>query len=141
MAVDAAFNARVVAEFRANGGQVGGGLAGVPLALVTISGRRSGQPRVTPLNYVRDDVTGDVVIIASNAGAAEHPNWYHNLVAQPDVFVEVGTEAYPARAEHVDGAERERLYALAAARLGHFTDYAQRTTREIPVIRLRRVAS
>src|ERR671927_20150 len=103
-----AFNRSLIAEYRATGGQVTGQFAGAPLLLLTTTGARSGQPRTTPLAYTVD---GDrLVVIASKGGAPTHPDWYHNLRAQPEVTVELGTETFPARATIPQGAERQRLF-------------------------------
>ena len=109
-----AFNQRIVAEFRANGGQVGGMMAGVPLLLLTTVGARSGQQRIAPLTY---GVDGDrLVVIAAKRGSPTNPDWYHNLVANPRVVVEVGRDAFPAQARVAAGAERQRLFAQMAER-------------------------
>ena len=90
------FNRQLIEEFRANGGKVSGMFAGAPLLLLTTTGARSGQPRVAPLAYTTDN--GRVVVIASKGGAPTHPDWFHNLRANPEVTVELGTETFPARA-------------------------------------------
>lgn len=126
------FNQRVIDEFRANDGVVTILFEGAPVMLLTHRGATSGKEYTCPLVYTRD---GDrLVIIASKGGAPDNPQWFHNLVANPDVTVEVGTERYAARATVAEGAERERLYAAQAAVMPFFNDYAQKTTREIPVI-------
>src|SRR5690606_15146867 len=103
-------NRKVIEQFRANGGKVGDGRA--PHILLTTTGAKSGLTRVNPLNY---SVDGDrIVVIASKGGAPSHPDWYHNLVAHPEVIVEVGTERFPARASVAQGEERERLYNAQA---------------------------
>lgn len=131
------FNEDLIAEFRANGGKVGGRFAGRPLLLLTTTGARSGQPRVSPLVYTTD---GDnLVIIASKGGAPSHPDWYHNLVANPEATVEVGTEQFRVRARQAEGAERRRLYDAQAAMMPAFAEYEQKTTREIPLLVLERV--
>jgi deazaflavin-dependent oxidoreductase (nitroreductase family) len=128
-----AFNGPVIEEFRANGGECGGSLAGNPLVLLTTTGARSGQPRVSPLTYTTDG-PGRWVLIASKAGADHHPAWYHNIVANPDVTLEVGAERFPARAEVVTGEERERLFAERVAVMPRFARYRELTDREIPVV-------
>lgn len=131
------FNDRIVEEFRANGGKVGKPFEGAPMILVTTTGARSGRTRTSPLVYTRD---GDrYVIIASYAGAPKHPAWYHNLVANPEVTVEVGTESFTARASTAEGEERRRLYDAQAALMPNFTEYQEKTTREIPVVVLERI--
>jgi deazaflavin-dependent oxidoreductase (nitroreductase family) len=100
--------------------------------LLTTIGARSGQPRVSPLTYTTD---GDRwVLIASKAGAEHHPAWYHNIVANPDVTLEVGDERFPARAEVATGAERERLFQERIAVMPRFGRYRELTSREIPVV-------
>jgi deazaflavin-dependent oxidoreductase (nitroreductase family) len=130
------FNQKIIEEFRANEGRVGGPFAGRPMLLLSTTGARSGQPRIAPLVYTTD---GDrLVVIASKGGAPTNPDWYHNLVANPDVTVEVGTERFPARATVTEGAERERLFAAQATLMPGFAEYQQKTTRRLPVITLER---
>ena len=130
------FNRGVIAEFRANEGKVGGPFAGAPMILVTHKGAKSGKEYTTPLVYSKD---GDaVVIIASKAGAPDDPQWYRNMVANPGVTVEIGTESYAAVAREAKGDERDRLYAAQAAMMPNFDEYAAKTTRTIPVIVLDR---
>ena len=132
------FNQQVIAEFRANGGKVGGRFAGAPMLLLTTTGAKSGQRRTTPLVYLPD---GDrMVIFASKGGAPTHPAWYHNLVAYPQTTVEVGTETVPVTAVVVTGEERDRLYARQAALRPAFAEYQEKTTRRIPVVALHRRA-
>jgi len=131
-------NRDVITQFHANAGKaVGGRFAGTDLLLLHSKGARSGQPRVNPLMYLRD---GDrYVIFASRNGGPKHPDWYHNLVAHPDVEVEVGTEKFPARAVITSGAERQRVWAQCVAQRAFLTDHAARAyPREIPVICLER---
>ncbi len=131
------FNRRVIEEFRANGGKVGGPFAGASMILLTTKGAKSGRVYTTPLVYTRD---GDrIVIIASKAGAPKNPDWYHNLVANPVLTVEVGTEKFQVRARVTSGAERERLYNAQAAQMPMFNEYRKKTTREIPVFVLERI--
>ncbi len=133
------FTSALVADFRANGGKVTSGpFLGRDLLLLTTTGARSGDPRLAPLVYTRD---GDrIVIVASKGGAPEHPAWYLNLLADPVVTVEIGTETVRARASVVEGSERDRLYAAHAAGYPAFGDYQERTTRVIPVVVLERLA-
>jgi deazaflavin-dependent oxidoreductase (nitroreductase family) len=126
------FNKDVVDEFRANDGKVGGMFEGWPLLLLTTTGAKTGQRRTSPVVYTVDD--GHRVIIASKAGAPHHPHWYLNLVANPEVTVEVPGETYRARAVVAEGAERDRLYAQQAEQMPNFSDYAQKTDRQIPVV-------
>ncbi|MHB8646277.1 MAG: nitroreductase family deazaflavin-dependent oxidoreductase [Thermomicrobiales bacterium] len=131
------FNQQVIAEFRANGGKVGGPFADRAMLLLTTTGAKSGQPRTSPLVYTTD---GDrIVIIASKGGAPTNPDWFHNLGANPTATVEVGTERFQARATVVEGEERQRLYDAQAAIMPGFAEYQQKTTRQIPVVVLERV--
>jgi deazaflavin-dependent oxidoreductase (nitroreductase family) len=128
------WNRQTIESFRANGGKVGGMWEGRPLLLLTTTGAKSGQRRTTPTMYLRD---GDrLLIFASKRGAPTHPAWYHNLVAHPQVTVEVGTETYEATATILTGEERDRLYARQAELYPQFGEYQANTTRKIPVIAL-----
>jgi len=130
------FNQAVITEFRANNGKVGGQFANIPLLLLTTIGAKSGQPRINPLAYTTD---GDrIIILASKAGAPTNPDWYHNLIANPTVTVEIGNERFQAQATMAQGQERERLYAQVLERLPWFADYQQKTSRQIPIIILER---
>jgi deazaflavin-dependent oxidoreductase (nitroreductase family) len=129
------FNQAIIEEFRANAGVVGGGFAGAPVVLLTTTGAKSGQTRVNPLVCLPSD--GDTIyVFASKAGAPSNPDWYYNLVAHPAVTVEFGTRTYAATASEVTGAERDRLYAEQARLNPGFAEYAEKTTRIIPVIEL-----
>jgi len=131
------FNQNIITEFRANGGKVSGLFANVPLLLLTTTGAKSGQPRIIPLAYTTD---GDrFIVIASKGGAPTNPDWYHNLLANPLVTVEVGNERFQARAVVAEGQERERLYNQMAEQLPQFAEYQRNTTRQIPLIVLERV--
>ena len=127
-----AFNAALIAEFRANGGKLSGQLANSSLLLLTTTGARSGQPHVAPLGYVRDGE--HYAVIAGNAGADTHPDWYCNLLVNPRVTVEVGAERFEALASVADDAERTRLIPLFA----YFAAQQEKTTRQIPVVVLER---
>jgi deazaflavin-dependent oxidoreductase (nitroreductase family) len=128
------FNSRIINEFRASGGKLGGPFEGAPMVLLTTTGARSGRQRTTPLAYLPD---GDrIVVFASKAGAPTNPDWYHNLRAHPDVTVEVGDETRQMRAVELTGAERERLFDEQKRRIPGFADYEQKTSRVIPVIAL-----
>ena len=131
-----AFNEKIIAEFRANDGVVGAPFAGAPLLLLGNTGAKSGAQRTNPLAYTKDG--DDLIIIASFAGADKHPPWYHNLVANPDVTSEVGTEQYDAVASVVDAPDRSRLYAQMESEMSAFTGYREKTDRVIPVVRLTR---
>ena len=128
------WNANVIAEFRANEGRVGGNFEGAPVLLLHTTGKRTGQDRVNPMMYM--DLDDTIYVFASAAGAPAHPDWYHNLVANPDVTIEVGTELIAVRAETVDRSERDRIYALQVERFPGFGEYEQKTTRVIPVVKL-----
>ena len=131
------WNMAIIEEFRANGGKVGGMFAGRTLLLLHTSGAKSGQPRINPVAYVKD---GDrFVIVASKGGAPTNPDWYYNLVAQPDVTVEVGTEQLQVHATVAAEPERTRLYQQMVAMMPGFAEYEQKTTRKIPVIILTRI--
>jgi deazaflavin-dependent oxidoreductase (nitroreductase family) len=130
------FNRKVIEEFRANGGRVGGPFEGADLLLLTSTGAKSGEERTTPVMFLNDG--GRMVIFASKAGAPTHPAWYHNLVAHPDATVEVGTEKVSVHAVITSGEERERLFEEQVARSPQFAEYREKTTREIPVVALER---
>ncbi|MDO8432623.1 MAG: nitroreductase family deazaflavin-dependent oxidoreductase [Candidatus Binatus sp.] len=132
------FNRKIIEEFRANAGKVGGMFANAPMILITTTGAKSGQARTTPLVYSKD---GDrYVIIASMAGAPNNPDWYHNLKTHPTATVEIGAEKFKVKAGIATGDDRERLYNQQAALLPMFNDYRKKTTRQIPVFVLERVA-
>ena len=131
-----AFNAALIEEFRANKGKVGGRFEGRPVLLLTTTGAKSGRTYTTPLVYLQDGERR--LIFASKAGAPTSPDWYHNLVANPTVTVEVGTETYDATAVVVTGEERDRLYARQVETTPIFGEYQQKTTRTIPVVSLER---
>lgn len=130
------WNAQIIAEFRANAGRVGGQFEGAPMLLLHTTGAKSGEERVNPMMYL--DHEGRRFVFASKAGADTHPDWYHNLVADPTVSVEVGTEQYQAAATSISGEERDRIYAEQARRYPGFAEYAQKTSRVIPVVELTR---
>ena len=134
----AAMTKALITDFRANSGQVTSGpFAGRPVLLLTTTGAKSGQPRLAPVVYSRD---GDhYVIVASKGGAPTHPAWYHNLLANPVVTVEVGRETFEARARVTEGAERDRLFAQRVAANPNFAEYQKKTTRVIPVVVLERL--
>jgi deazaflavin-dependent oxidoreductase (nitroreductase family) len=131
-------NAPVIEEYRATGGHVTGRFGGRPLLLLTTTGVKSGQPRVTPLNYSTDG--GRLVVIASKGGSPTHPDWYRNLVANPEVTVELGKERFRARATTAEEPERTRLLHQQAARMPFFAEYERQVTaRKIPVVILERL--
>lgn len=126
-------NKRVLAQFRA--GDEVDGMHRERLVLLTTTGRRTGEPRTTPMMFHRD---GDrVLVIASNVGASRHPDWYLNLASHPEVTVEVGDESGTPRravARTLDGAEREPVWEMLKATYPFFADHESRTTRTIPVV-------
>jgi deazaflavin-dependent oxidoreductase (nitroreductase family) len=126
------WNRAVIEEFRANGGKVGGGFEGAPMLLLHTTGAKTGAARVNPMVYRRD---GDsYVVFASKAGAPTNPDWYHNLVAHPDVEAEIGTETVPLRARVAEGAERKRLWEAQKRDMPGFGQYESKTSRQIPVV-------
>ena len=132
------FNQHVIDEFRAENGRVGGPFEGGRLILLTTKGARSGALHTNPVAYLPD---GDrILIIASAGGAPTHPDWFHNLVANPRVTVEDGTFTYDAEATVLPGDERDRVFARAAEANPGWSDYQAKTTRTIPVVALRNVS-
>ena len=131
------FNQDLIAAFRVNGGKGIGPFVNRPVLLLTTIGAKSGQPRTTPLVYTTDGER--IVVIASKDGAPSHPAWYHNLVAHPEVTVELGREQFQARAVVAEGPERERLYSQQAAQMPGFAEYQKKTMRQIPVVVLERM--
>lgn len=128
------FNRKVIDEFRANEGKVGGMFEGAPVLLLTSTGAKSGQQRTTPVVYQQD---GDrLVIFASKAGAPTHPAWFHNLRANPTATVEVGNDTVEVDAVVTDGEERQRLFSRQKQLMPQFAEYEQKTTRQIPVVAL-----
>jgi deazaflavin-dependent oxidoreductase (nitroreductase family) len=142
----AEFNKKVIDEFRSNSGNLsrqfaaGVGLemlAGAPMIIVTHKGAKTGTTYTSPLVYSKD---GDrYVIIASKGGAPENPSWYHNLVANTEVTVEIGSEKFKAKAREAKGEERERLFNAQAKMMPQFNEYQAKTKRKIPVVVLERV--
>jgi deazaflavin-dependent oxidoreductase (nitroreductase family) len=129
-----AFNQQLIEEFRANNGKVGGPFEGRPVVLLTVTGAKSGRRLTIPLVYLQE---GDKrYIFASKAGSPKNPDWYHNLVANPGVTVEIGDETYEATAKVITGAERDEIYAKQVAVMPGFGDYQAKTTRVIPVVEL-----
>jgi len=128
------FNRGVIEEFRANDGKVGGPFEGAPVLLLTATGAKSGERRTTPVMYLPDGQR--MVIFASKGGAPTNPAWYHNLVANPSATVEVGPDTVEVEAVVTSGEERDRLFDQQASHYPQFADYAQKTTRQIPVVAL-----
>ena len=133
------FGEEHVRRYRETGGEVGHiWKEGSTILLLTTTGRKSGEPRTTPLIYAQD---GDrYVIVASKGGAPEHPGWYENLEKTPEVELQVLDEVFPARARTAEGEERERLWAKANEVWPHYAEYQQKTDREIPVVVLERTS-
>src|SRR5437764_9421805 len=127
-------NRKVIEEFHARGGKVGGPFEGRPMILVTNTGAKTGRKRITPLVYLRQGER--IFVVGSKGGAPTHPDWYHNVVAHPRVTVEVGTDKYEADAKVITGPERDRMYARLVEQMPFFGDYQKKTTRVIPVIEL-----
>jgi len=134
MSEPGSWNDKVIAEFRANQGRLGGGFDGAPVVLLHTTGARSGLERVTPMMSLQLD--GHTYVFASKAGADTHPDWYYNLLAHPDVTVELGTETYRAVATTLDEPRRSEVYAVQAERYPGFAEYETKTTRVIPVVEL-----
>jgi deazaflavin-dependent oxidoreductase (nitroreductase family) len=126
------WNSQIIAEFRANGGQVGGPFQGGTLLLLHSVGAKSGTPRVNPVAY--QDIGDGVAVFATNGGAPTHPDWYYNLLANPRVSAEIGTQTLPLVARVAEGAERDRIWAAQKSANPGFADYERKTTRQIPVI-------
>ena len=130
------FNARIIAEFRANAGKVGKPFEGSPILLLSTTGAKSGKAYTTPLVYLPDGEGW--VIFASKAGADTNPAWYHNLVAHPEASIEVGTETLPVTARVAAGEERDTIYSKQAGLFPNFAEYQAKTSRRIPVVVLKR---
>lgn len=130
------WNTRIIEEFRANGGKVGGTFEGRPLLLLHTVGAKTGKVRVAPLMY--QTVEDGYAIFGSKAGADSHPDWYYNLLADPSVSVEVGTEKFDLVARVAEGAEREQIWTKQKSDYPFFAEYEAGTDREIPVIVLER---
>jgi deazaflavin-dependent oxidoreductase (nitroreductase family) len=132
------FNSRIIEEFRANEGRVGGTFEGLPLLLLHHTGARSGTERVNPLAYQRlDDDT--VAVFASKGGAPTNPDWFHNLVAHPNARIEIGTDAYDVVARVATGDERDRIWEAQKRERPNFAEYEQKAAgRVIPVVVLQR---
>ncbi|HWD24432.1 MAG TPA: nitroreductase/quinone reductase family protein [Acidimicrobiales bacterium] len=127
-------NAKVIEEFRTNEGRVGGFFEGAPILILHTTGAKSGSERVHPMMYL--DLDGHRYVFASKAGADTNPDWFRNLVANPEITVEVGTTTYPAIATPISGDERSRIYAEQATRFPGFAEYEQKTSRVIPVVEI-----
>lgn len=128
------YNEKIIEEFRANSGKVGGPFEGAPLLLLHTTGAKSASERINPMMYKPGD--GRVLVFASAAGADNHPAWYHNLMANPEVVVEVGTETYAAIATPLADPERGEIYDAQAELYPGFAEYKAKTSRVIPVVAL-----
>jgi deazaflavin-dependent oxidoreductase (nitroreductase family) len=131
-----AFNAKISEEFRANDGVVGGDFTGHPLLLLHHRGARSGTERIAPLAFVPDGQRW--VVFASKGGAPTHPDWFHNIGANPDTVIEVGSETVPVTVHIAEGAERDRIWEAARITAPQFAHYQTLTERIIPVLVLER---
>ena len=129
-------NRKMIEEFRATRDSTDVAMNGRPMLLLTTTGARSGERRATPMMFVR--IGERVLVIASNIGAPKNPDWYHNLVAHPNVSVEIGAETFEGSAAVATGAERERLWNGIVEQYPFFVDHQAKTTRQIPVIALER---
>jgi deazaflavin-dependent oxidoreductase (nitroreductase family) len=126
------WNSKIIEEFRANEGRVGGPFEGGTLLLLHTTGARTGQERVNPVAYQKLD--HGYAVFASKAGAPTNPDWYHNLVAHPEVEAEIGTEKHQFTARVAQGDERERIWSAQKASNPGFAEYEQKTSRQIPVV-------
>ena len=128
------FNAGIIEEFRSNEGLLGGMFEGNPVLILHTTGARSGIARISPLMYL--DFEDRLFVFASKAGADSHPDWYHNVKANPDVSIELGSDTHDKTATELDRSERDRIYSEQAARYEQFGQYEAGTDRVIPVIEL-----
>jgi deazaflavin-dependent oxidoreductase (nitroreductase family) len=126
------WNSGIIEEFRTNEGKVGGRFEGAPMLLLHHKGAKTGTERVNPMVFQKVD--NGYAVFASKGGAPTNPAWYHNLVANPDVEVEIGTDTIPVRARVAEGDERERIWTKQKERMPGFADYERNTTRQIPVV-------
>jgi deazaflavin-dependent oxidoreductase (nitroreductase family) len=131
-----AMNAKVVDQFRANGGAVGGVFEGNELLLLTTTGAKSGQPRLSPLSCKRID--GKLLIVAGYGGAEINPSWVHNLRANPRAHIELGTESFDVTARELPAAERADIIPKLTAEISAFAEYQAKTSRVIPIFELER---
>ena len=121
--------------YRLTGGTLGGRMRGMPVLLLTTTGRKSGKPRATPLTYL--EYGGDIVVIASNSGDDRDPGWWRNLKTHPDATIQLKRDRRPVRAERATAEEKARIWPELIARNADYDDYARRTTRDIPVVILK----
>ncbi len=130
------FNKNLIEEFRANDGKVGGQFADANLLLLTTTGAKSGQPRLAPLAYFTVD--GKLIIVGSKAGADTNPDWVHNLRANPQAHIEVGTDAYDVTSRELPTAERDEIFDKVVAAAPGFGEYQSKTSRVIPLFELQK---
>lgn len=130
------WNTKIIEEFRKNEGRVGGRFEGAPMVILHTIGAKSGEERENPLVYLPDGKR--IFVFASKGGAPTNPDWYHNLLAHPEVKVEVGTESYAGVATPVTGDERDQIWAKQVKERPGFGEYERKTTRKIPVIAIER---
>ena len=130
------YNTQIIEEFHANEGKVGGPFEGATLLLLTHRGAKTGTVRTNPLAYIEED--GRYFVFGSKGGASTNPDWYHNLRANPDATIEIGTEKFDVTAEVLTGEERDRIWARNVRERPAFGEYEKRTSRQIPVIALTR---
>ena len=132
------WNSKIIEEFRANGGKVGGNFEGAPLLLLHTVGAKTGQARVNPVMYRQ--LPDGYAVFASKGGAPTNPDWYYNVLAHPRVSAEIGTGTVELLARVADGEERERIWTAHKAAHPGFADYERKTTRQIPVVILEPVS-
>ena len=126
------WNTKIIEEFRNNGGKVGGPFEGAPLLLLHTTGAKTGREHVTPMMY--RPVDGGYAVFASKAGAPTNPDWYHNLVANPSVQAEIGSQTLRLTARVADNAEREPIWSAQKRENPGFEEYEEKTSRQIPVV-------
>jgi deazaflavin-dependent oxidoreductase (nitroreductase family) len=131
------WNRRIIEEFRGNAGKVGGPFEGASMLLLHHEGARTGIERVNPLVY--QPVGEGFAVFASKAGGPTNPDWYHNLIANPEATVEVGEDTVRVRARVAEGEERERIWTKQKQDRPNFADYEKKTSRQIPVVILERL--
>lgn len=131
-----AFNKNVVDEFRTRDGEVGGYFEDKTVLLLTSTGAKSGQPRLSPLSYLTID--GKMIVVGSKRGADTNPDWVHNLRANPRARIEVGTDAYDVTVRELPPDERDQMFQKVVAAAPRFSDYQAQTSRVIPLFELRR---
>jgi deazaflavin-dependent oxidoreductase (nitroreductase family) len=134
-----AWNAKVIDEFRASGGHLSGDFEGAPLLLLHTLGAKTGAQRVNPVMYLED--AGRLFVFASKAGSDANPDWYYNLLANPEVTIELNDDTFAATIVVLHGEERDRVYKIQAERMPQFDEYQEKTTRVIPVVELHRITA